>query len=139
MGKGKNARREQNTERTPMKVQEPGNFLSRLRTMHCRVNNKKPMMSWRISTPPITKSTNKIAILGDSISTYQGYSEPDRTPYYPTGDVDNANYMWYVSSSAHISTYYAYHADNVRPCLYLSSNVQIIGGDGNTIPFKLAI
>lgn len=46
-------------------------------------------------TSPAKHKNIKIAVLGDSISTFTGYSEDTGTAYYPTGNVQNVNQMWW--------------------------------------------
>jgi hypothetical protein len=50
------------------------------------------------------------------------------TPY---ANSSFASRMWYVCSSSRVSSTFASNTRGVRPTLYLSSNVQIIGGDGS--------
>lgn len=46
-----------------------------------------------------TFSAHSVAFIGDSISTYEGYSEPKNDEYYgyfyPSGDVDNVSKTWW--------------------------------------------
>jgi len=45
---------------------------------------------------------------------------------------------WVVDSVGYADgIYLVYGQMGVRPAAYLSSNVQIIGGDGSTVPYKL--
>jgi len=53
----------------------------------------------------------------------------------PRADSDYTGHAWYVGLRANV--YNAYYARGARPALYLNSNVQIIGGNGGTEPFKL--
>ena len=45
---------------------------------------------------------------------------------------------WAVSHQGASGSFYVDDGKQVRPALYLDSNIQIIGGDGNTVPFKLS-
>jgi len=51
----------------------------------------------------------------------------------------SANSLWSVYPSKNMHTLLVYYAGGVRPTLYLASSVQIIGGDGNSVPYKLAM
>jgi len=54
----------------------------------------------------------------------------------PRAGSDSASSVWYVGSIAGGDD--AYGGYGVRAATYLMSNVQIIGGNGNTIPYKLS-
>lgn len=85
----------------------------------------------------------KIGILGDSISTYSGYSETGYAGvYYPRGDVTSVNDTWWkivatglcvsnISVSAISSSAY-YDYDNAQyPPMYDSTRIARIGQGGN--------
>ena len=55
---------------------------------------------YTISGTPVVNASNefkgkRVSILGDSISTYQGYIPSGNATKYPTGDVDNVNKTWW--------------------------------------------
>jgi len=54
----------------------------------------------------------------------------------PNADSDLANIVWGVGVGAGSGD--ANRDVGVRAATYLMSNVQIIGGNGNTIPYKLS-
>ena len=64
----------------------------------------------------------KLSILGDSISTYNGYIPSGYDNFYPSGDVDNVNKTWWMSlinksvywhtNQFVISSYYVYNVKN---------------------------
>jgi len=59
--------------------------------------------------------------------------------FTPLSVSTNAVCVWYVNPELSDRMNFAFASGGVRPSIYLSSNVQIIGGDGNTTPYKLHI
>jgi hypothetical protein len=57
------------------------------------------------------------------------------TPLVSSSNAHSVGYS-YLSGVSYHSTIGAY---GVWPSVYLSSDIQIIGGDGNEIPYKLSI
>ena len=96
------------------------------------------------NVPPNKKNTLKMAVLGDSISTYTGYSESDsslRGAYYPTGNVTNVNFTWWkiladclhadsISVSAiSRSAFYDFN-ESTYPPLYNDDRITRLGANG---------
>lgn len=94
--------------------------------------------------PPVRKNTLKMAVLGDSISTYTGYSENDPSlqgAYYPSGNVTNVNFTWWkiigdylhasdISVSAiSRSAFYDYN-ESAYPPLYDDDRITRLGANG---------
>jgi len=50
-----------------------------------------------------------------------------------------ATTSWIADTDKSIRDFFDANPIGVRPSLYLSSNVKIIGGDGNTTPYKLSL
>ena len=108
-----------------------------------------------------TKWAGLIGLIYTSDFGYAGTNCGDKTILYyddssSCGKTSNwltpsSGYYWTISpyaSDSYISWYvvsggyaYVYNSvslpSGVRPAAYLSSNVQIIGGDGSTVPYKL--
>ena len=78
----------------------------------------------------------------DSYCNTNNWLHPSSGGYWtitPRAHSSSAYYVWDVDLSGRVSSSGAYIADGVRPALYLDSNIQIIGGDGNEMPFKLSL
>lgn len=86
-----------------------------------------------------------IAIMGDSISTYNGISETDpnlRGAYYPHGDLNSSEYMWWdivrrkctfdniTGISAISSSAYVDEGNDEAPPAYTQSRVNRLGENG---------
>lgn len=91
----------------------------------------------------------KIAVLGDSISTYNGVTEDAQTdgttnPFYPTGDVTALNKVWWhivastllktnnptVAVSAVSRSSYVDQSDATIPCGYDDTRIARLGANG---------
>lgn len=98
--------------------------------------------------PEIKLQNVRMAVLGDSISTYSGYTEnatDDGTtnPYYPTGDVTNVATMWWakvaewlgisvsdVAVSAVSRSSFVDQSDATIPCGYNTTRINRLGSKG---------
>ena len=61
-----------------------------------------------------------------------------RVNLFKSPNASNSNNAWNVNSGGYANDNNNVNNQNgVRPAAYLSSNVQIIGGDGDTVPYKL--
>jgi len=47
--------------------------------------------------------------------------------------------VWTVSNSNHVDNNNSFNMMGVHPSVYLTSSIKIIGGDGNTTPYKLSV
>lgn len=116
-------------------VQDIDEYISSLNVRSSALNN--------IVSPCIRKKT-KIAILGDSISSFNGYSESGYyTPYYPTGDVQNVWQMWWyivaealnaidnISVSAISRSAYYDFGEQDYPPVYNSNRIARLGDGGD--------
>ena len=96
------------------------------------------------SVPQNRRDTLKMAVLGDSISTYSGYSENDPSlqgAYYPTGNVTNVEFTWwkivaeYLHASAisvsaiSRSAFYDYE-ESAYPPMYDDDRITRLGANG---------
>jgi len=97
--------------------------------------------------------TSDFGYAGTNCGSYTIYDYDDASSCGKTSNwlTPSSGYYWTISPRASIigsawrvySGGYAYNGGNVsdqygvRPAAYLSSNVQIIGGDGDTVPYKL--
>ena len=94
--------------------------------------------------PANRKDTLKMAVLGDSISTYSGYSESDpdlQGAYYPTGNVTSVELTWwkilaeYLHASAisvsaiSRSAFYDYN-ESAYPPMYDDDRITRLGANG---------
>ncbi len=94
--------------------------------------------------PIVRKNTLKMAVLGDSISTYSGYSETDESlnaPYYPRGDVNSVDLTWWkivadalhadkVSVSAISQSAYYDYGESKYPPAYTDARITRLGANG---------
>jgi len=94
--------------------------------------------------PYLRKPTLKVAILGDSISSYSGISETTQSlqsPYYPVGDVTSDTLMWWhivaeylnaesiAVSAISRSAYYDY-SESAYPPMYTDDRITRLGTNG---------
>ena len=94
--------------------------------------------------PPNRKNTLKMAVLGDSISTYTGYSEDDvslQGSYYPTGNVTNVEFTWWkilaeylhatsISVSAISRSAFYDFGESAYPPMYDDDRITRLGANG---------
>ena len=65
---------------------------------------------------------------------------PSSENYWTMSPFASVSYRaWIVSSGGRARGHNGNFQDGVRPAAYLSSNVQIIGGDGDAVPYKLKL
>ena len=95
--------------------------------------------------PPNKKNTLKMAVLGDSISTYTGYSENDPSlqgAYYPTGNVTNVEFTWWkilasylhatsISVSAISRSAFYDFGETAYPPVYDDDRITRLGANGD--------
>ena len=94
--------------------------------------------------PPNKKDTLKMAVLGDSISTYTGYSESDASlqgAYYPSGNVTNVGLTWWkiiaeylhassISVSAISRSAFYDYGESTYPPMYDDDRITRLGANG---------
>ena len=94
----------------------------------------------------ITRTTSWIGLVGlmsvSDIEYANGWLYKGTANYpWTISPVTSVSYAYFllISNSSSVSFTDAYGARGVWPALYLDSNVQIIGGNGDTTPYKLKI
>ena len=92
--------------------------------------------------PPGANKKTKLAVLGDSISTYNGWIETGYNPaYYPTSDVTNVDRMWWkivadelgitdISISAISQSAFYDYGEAMYPPMYDAGRIARIGTGG---------
>ena len=76
----------------------------------------------------------------DSLCSKNNWLHPNNGEYWtisPRGYSNLAFAVWYINSSRQLLAGHADYVLGVRPTLYLSTNIKIIGGNGDNEPYKL--
>lgn len=119
---------------TPEDVTNIQTYINAIHVRSYAVNN--------IVSPAANKKT-KIGILGDSISSYDGYIETGyNSAYYPKGDIESVNQMWWyivaealgatdgIMVSAISQSAFFDYGEAMYPPVYTTSRIERLGSGG---------